>query len=85
MYKNILIGRYNNADIKLDDKLLTRIHCEISYSEKDGWVLFDGFEGKSSTNGTWIYINEEIKIYDTMIFKASQTVFQCSLEDSAPE
>jgi hypothetical protein len=80
MYKNILIGRYNNADIKIDDKLLTKIHCEISYSESDGWLLHDGFEGKESTNGTWIYMNDDVKVYDGMVFKASQTIFECCLE-----
>lgn len=85
MFKNIIIGRYNNADIKLDDKLLFKVHCEIIYSVRDGWIMHDDSEGKSRINGTWIYINEDTKIWDKMCFKASQTVFECSLEDSTPE
>ncbi len=80
MSKNINIGRYNNADIRLNDKLLSKIHCEISYTEKDGWILSDGHDNKPSTNGTWIYLNEDMMIYDKMIFKSSQTIFQCYLE-----
>ena len=38
---------------------------------KIGWVLTDGVDGKPSTNGTWIYIGEEMDIYNGMIFKAN--------------
>jgi len=38
-------------------------------------VLTDGKE-KPSTNGTWLYLGEQQTIYNGMIFKANQTVFQ---------
>ena len=76
---NISIGRYELADVKLNDKLLSSIHCVINYSEKEGWKLMDGQSNKPSTNGTWIYINEEYEIYDQMIFKTNQTIFQASI------
>jgi hypothetical protein len=38
-------------------------------------VLHDGFKGKASTNGTWLYINEDLLMYDEMVFKANQTIF----------
>ena len=42
-----------------------------------GWVLTDGKSAKGdsnatkSTNGTWLYIGEEMTIYNGMIFKAN--------------
>ena len=76
--RNITIGRYELADIQLNDKLLSQIHCMINYTENDGWKLIDGQQNKPSTNGTWIYINAQYEIYDKMIFKTNQTIFQAS-------
>jgi hypothetical protein len=80
--RNIQIGRFSSADIQLNDKLLSKVHCEISYQEPDGWVLIDGCAGKPSTNGTWIYLNDDFQIYEKMIFKSNQTIFQCFKENS---
>ena len=35
----------------------------------------DGYHDKPSTNGTWLYLNEDFEIYDGMVFKANQTIF----------
>ena len=75
---NITIGRYQLANIHLNDKLLSQIHCTINYSEKEGWLLTDGQINKPSTNGTWLYINDEYNIYDKMIFKTGQIMFQAT-------
>lgn len=45
---------------------------------KEGWILTDG-KDKPSTNGTWLYLGEQQTIYNGMIFKANQTVFQVNL------
>lgn len=39
------------------------------------WVLQDGYQSKKSTNGTWLYLNEEIPIQSGMLFKSNQTFF----------
>ncbi len=75
------MGRYSSADVILDDKLLSKMHFVIVYSEKDGWIISDGYGDKPSTNGTWLYINEDIEIFDKMIFKSNQTIFQCYIPD----
>ena len=37
------------------------------------YVSFDDGNGKKvSSNGTWVYINEEKVIYDGLVFKASR-------------
>jgi len=40
---------------------------------KGGWILKDGTDGKRSTNGTWLYVGEEMRMYTNMIFKTNQT------------
>lgn len=74
------------CDICIDDNLLSRVHCTLLYTEECGWVLRDGKkenvndEGKSSTNGTWIYLMEESEVVDGMIFKGNQNLFECKYE-----
>ena len=43
------------------------------------WMLHDGVGGKPSTNGTWLYINDDILMYNGMVFKANQTIFTVKL------
>jgi len=43
-----------------NDYVLSKIHCIITYEKEGYWLLTDGNGKKPSSNGTWIYINEEI-------------------------
>jgi hypothetical protein len=43
--------------------------------EQDKWVIIDGYNGKSSTNGTWMYLNDDLALYDGLSLKANQTIF----------
>lgn len=52
----------------------------INFSETQGWTLYDGFNNKPSMNGTWLYLNDDYEIFDKMIFKSNQTIFQCEFE-----
>ena len=74
--QELVIGRSPNCDIRIDDELLSKvqatIHFDLGLRE---WVLEDGFMGKRSTNGTWLYLNEEIPIMSGMLFKSNQTFF----------
>jgi len=45
------------------------------------WVLKDGDGSKFSTNGTWLYADELFKVYDKLVFKAGQTLFQAHILD----
>ena len=78
----------NSCEVQIDDNLLSKFQANIKYDEITGWILNDGFEGKTSTNGTWygyiyiylilfrLYLSEDFTIYNSMIFKANQTLFQ---------
>lgn len=46
----------------------------ITFSQEEegsAWVLVDGCNGKPSTNGTWLYLNENFTMHTGMIFKAN--------------
>lgn len=74
--REVMMGRTPDCDIRIIDKLLSKTQCHVRlmYFDNDTkyrWMLHDGCKGKPSTNGTWLYINEDMKIYDGMVFKAN--------------
>ena len=76
--KPILIGRDCDCDISIEDKRLSRIHCNINYDINNKiWLLKDGNKNTKSTNGTWLYAAENYQIYDGMIFKTNHNLFKC--------
>ena len=80
-FKRIYIGRDISCNIIIDDSLLSRIHCTLEYDDEEGWVIYDGKiddnENKKSTNGTWLYLIEEIPIENGLIFKNNKNAFEC--------
>jgi len=70
----------NNCEIQIEDSLLSKFQATITYNDQNGWTMTDGFEGKSSTNGTWLYIKDEMEMYTGMVFKANQTLFHVSID-----
>ena len=42
-------------------------------------MLTDGYDGRESTNGTWLYLNEDCEIEDGMVVKSNQTFFEALL------
>jgi len=81
--KEISIGRLNFCDIQIQDNLLSKLHCRIWSSKEKEWFISDGNKDDASTNGTWLYLNEDFDIYDQMIFKSNQTLFQCFLTENS--
>lgn len=73
--KPIHIGRCITCDLRLDDNLLSKVHSTL-YHSPSGWYLIDGDQEKRSTNGTWLYLTEDLEMYSGMIFKCNQSVFQ---------
>ena len=78
--EQVIIGRMNDCRIKFEDTNLSRYQCNIKFQENRGWLLKDGANNKSSTNGTWIYVEEEFEISDKMMFKAGKTLFEAAFE-----
>ena len=74
--QTIIIGRTPECNIRISDRLLSKHQASIQFFKKEqAWVLTDGFGGKPSTNGTWMYLNEDFQMYPGMVFKANQTIF----------
>ena len=74
------IGRSDKCDVYIKDKMLSRIHCIIFYIDNN-WYIKDGNEnGNESTNGTWLYANEEIEIKEGMKFKSNSCNFYCKFQ-----
>ena len=72
----ITIGRVDSNKISIKSNKLSRHQCQIEY--KQGfWEVVDGDGTKHSTNGTWIFIEKPYEIYEGMVFKAGQTLFEC--------
>ena len=76
------IGRAKDADIPINDVMLSRINCFIYY-KKGIWRIQDGNQnGEYSTNGTWIYAFEDMEIVDNMIFKSNKFNFCCKFSNN---
>ena len=84
-FKRVYIGRDISCNIIMDDSLLSRVHCTIEYNDEEGWVIYDGkinddeSKNKPSTNGTWLYLIEEIPIEEGLIFKNNKNAFECHI------
>ena len=80
--KEITIGRSENSNVVIKDKMLSRVHCILFYEENKGWLIKDGNEmNQPSTNGTWVFAYDEYEIYDEMIFKSNSNLFSCHLRN----
>jgi pSer/pThr/pTyr-binding forkhead associated (FHA) protein len=67
----------NDCNIRLEDNSLSRYHCFLKYT--DNWVLHDGDGNKLSTNGTWLFAEDFVEIYDEMIFKVGESLLKAKL------
>ena len=76
----ITIGRCQKCDIVIEDMMLSKIQCQIEYNSNDDcFYLYDGDGEKGSTNGTWVFILNPIKITNNFLFKAEHTLFVATL------
>jgi hypothetical protein len=67
----------NDCDIRFEDSSLSRYHCFLYYDS--GWMIQDGDGKKLSTNGTWMFVEQFFEVYNEMVFKAGETLFQAKL------
>ena len=74
------VGRSDKCDVLIKDKMLSRVHCTLTYLDGN-WYIRDGNEeGGESTNGTWLYAAEEVEIQDGMVFKSNSCNFVCQYQ-----
>ena len=81
--EKIIVGRCSEADVIIEDNMLSRLHCTIFF-RNNKWYLSDGFitdnRINKSTNGTWLYAFDDIIIENGTIFKSNHNLFICSFE-----
>ena len=75
---NLYLGRDQSCAISIDDSLVSKVQTTIRYRE--GWEVIDGNaeNARTSTNGTWLYVQEDTLLRPNMILKVGQTLFQVS-------
>ena len=82
--RTIKIGRTNDCDVRIKDKMISKVQFHIrvrrSAHNETEWVLIDGINDKPSTNGTWLYINEDLMLFNGMVFKANLSIFKVHLK-----
>ena len=63
--------------------MLSKMQSYIEYNaSEECFYLNDGDGEKESTNGTWVFILNPIKITDNFLFKAEHTLFVASLTNN---
>lgn len=75
----IRIGRQSDCQIRFDDNSLSRYQCLMTYEAGAGWHLQDGDGRKNSTNGTWLFADFAFEVFNHMVFKAGQSLFEVSV------
>jgi hypothetical protein len=74
------VGRSDKCDIYIKDRMLSRVHCILVFIDNN-WYIKDGNENKiESTNGTWMFANEETEIKEGMKFKSNSCNFICKFQ-----
>ena len=73
---NIVVGRSQKCQVTVHDTLISKQHASIFFTSDRNWVIIDGTATTNSTNGTWLYINHDIKLANGMEFKACESIFK---------
>ena len=78
----ITLGRAEKNSIAFPGTSLSRVQCQIDYLDGK-WIIRDGNGEKRSTNGTWIYAEDEQRIESGMVVKAGQSLFRLQFLERA--
>ena len=79
--QTVRIGRMQDCDVKFDGTSLSRYQTSIEF-ENGEWYVSDGYNGKPSTNGTWIFAEDFFELDDNSIIKIGNTLFQAIYSQS---
>ncbi|CAI2362945.1 unnamed protein product [Moneuplotes crassus] len=74
----VLVGRSEKCQIRVDDRLLSRIQCSLKVADGK-WIIKDGHKGRKSTNGVWRYLKDELEITGDTKLKTCQIILSCCL------
>jgi len=79
--KKVRIGRAPSCEVHIEDTLISKVQVCVFFNTQEGWIAVDGDMDtqRASTNGTWLYARDEVEMYNGLVFKANQTLFQALL------
>lgn len=77
----VTIGRHEGSTIVMNCVNLSKYHCRI-IGLHDEFYLVDGDGKKGSTNGTWLYAENNYELEAGTIFKAGQSLFLVDIIES---
>ena len=72
----ITIGRSDKCKFYINSNGLSRFQSYIIFDAQTWWIKDGSIDEKKSTNGTWIFAEEEIEILENSIIKAAETIFK---------
>jgi predicted component of type VI protein secretion system len=62
----------------LEYSSLSKRHCVLEYIENN-WIIKDGYNGKNSTNGTWLWLNSKYELNEDTLVRVGSNVFKISI------
>lgn len=74
----IIVGRDEDCHIRLGASSVSRKQCSIVKKDKK-FYLHDGYKQSHSTNGTWLFAEGEVELFDTSVFKAGESIFKVNV------
>lgn len=74
----MMIGRTEKCRVRFNDTSLSRHQCVVDYIDEK-WLIRDGDGNKASTNGTWLFAEEELVIENDSIIKAGLSLFKINM------
>ena len=76
----VKIGRSKDCDIILKSLAYSRIQSCFYYKEEENiWYIQDGFDGKPSMNGTWLFINFPFEINNNIKLRDGKNLLELTL------
>jgi hypothetical protein len=82
-HKIVKIGRNKDNDILLENYAYSRVHTSFFFNQNQQcWYVQDGYESKTSTNGTWIYLDSPWKIEDDVSFRVGSNFLKIIKNDN---
>ena len=82
--KYFKIGRGIDCEISIQNNGVSRVQLTFIY-ENNAWTIYDGsveenFKQIPSTNGTWIQVNDTIKLKHGLVLKTGQVIMDVKIQ-----
>lgn len=62
----VRIGRSKDCEFMINNLTISKVQTSFKYIGEN-WIIYDGTENKKSTNGTWIYLDDDWPINEDIL------------------